>query len=648
MKRCCYFKLIILSLVLSTAGNATAQNICPDNIDFEAGTFTNWECFTGFATTVNGQNIISLNPVAPVSNRHSMLGVVTSGNMDIYGNFPVNCPNGSGHSIKLGNDHLDAEAEAVSYIFTIPANASHYSIVYQYALVLEDTRNSHPTEARPRMETRVTNLTDNQQVISCSSLTFIGDSSIFGFYASEIREGIVCKDWSAVTINLNGYAGKTIELKFITADCTYGAHFGYAYIDVNAGCGNPVYGTVHCANVTTLNLSAPVGFADYTWYNSNFTQLLGTGEVLTLSPAPTDGTGINLVVTPYSGYGCLDTLFNTIYTDTIGVTADAGPDKVSCNQQPVQLGGPPGPGYQYSWSPAAGLSNAAAANPLASPATTTTYIVTAYKDGAGCTAKDTVVVQGSVINVDFSINNGCVNVNVPVVNNTAIAGNAPVDYLWDFGNGQFSAEKTPLIKYAQPGTYAVKLRATTPQCITSPVTKTASLVVEQPRAGIVYPFVKTPANFSIPLQAKPPGASFLWKPSIYLSNVTAEKPVFKGLADQLYTVEITTASGCKTVDTQLVKIYKKIDVFVPTGFTPDKNGLNDVLRPVLLGIKELKFFKVYNRWGQLVFETNTEGKGWDGTYSGKLQPMQAYTWVLEAVDIDGAPVSRQGTAVLMR
>jgi gliding motility-associated-like protein len=648
MRLCCYFKIIALTAGLFSAAVTIGQNVCPDNIDFEAGNFAGWNCFTGTASNINGQNVITLNPGPPVNNRHNMQALIPGDGMDIYGNFPINCPNGSGHSIKLGNDNVDAEADAVSYIFNIPANANFYSIVYNYALVLEDTRNSHPIEARPRMETRVTNLTDSNQVISCSSLTFIGDSSILGFYPSEVREGIVCKDWSAITINLSGYAGKTIELKFISADCTFGAHFGYAYIDVNTGCGNPVFGTVHCSGIDTLVLKAPVGFADYTWYNSSFTQVLGYGPHLFLSPAPTDGTGINVVVTPFSNYGCPDTLFNTITTDTIGVTANAGPDKVSCNQQPVQLGAPPGPGFYYSWLPAAGLSSATAANPIATPSVSTTYILTASKEGAGCVGKDTVVVQGSVINAEFSINNACVDIAVSIVNNTSVAGNQPVSYLWDFGNGQTSAEKIPLLKYSQPGNYPVKLTVTTPQCITSPVTKTVNLLVDRPRAGITYPFIRTPINFSVPLQAKAPGISFLWKPSLYLNNVTAEKPIFKGLADQLYTVEITTASGCKTVDTQLVKIYKKIEVFVPTAFTPDKNGVNDVLRPVLLGIQELKFFRIYNRWGQLVFETKTEQKGWDGIYEGKLQPMQGYTWVLEAVDIDGFAVSRKGSAMLLR
>jgi gliding motility-associated-like protein len=648
MGLCCFYKVLILTACLFTAGASVGQNVCPPNIDFEEGTFSGWNCFTGLATSINGQNQIFLNASTPVQNRHSMMSLVPGNGADPYGDFPINCPNGSGHSIKLGNDMVDSEAEAVSYIFNIPPNANFYSIVYNYALVLEDTRNSHPLHARPRMETRVINLTDNSQLISCSSLTFIGDSTIAGFYQSSIREGIVCKDWSAITINLNGYAGKTIELKFISADCTFGAHFGYAYIDVNTGCGNPVYGTTHCGGVDTLNLTAPAGFDTYTWYNGNFTQVLGIGRELILTPTPADGTGINVVVTPYNNYGCPDTLFNTITTDTIGVKADAGPDKVSCNQQPVPIGAPPLPGSAYAWVPATGLSSTNIADPIASPAVTTTYIVTAFKDGAGCVGKDTVVVQGSVINNDFSLKNTCIDLPIPIINNTSAAGNQPLRYMWDFGNGQVSTERIPIIRYSQPGSYPVKLTVTTPQCITSPVSKTVNLQVDRPRPAERYPLVNTPINFSIPLKAKGPAATFKWRPATFLNNANAEKPVFKGMTDQSYTVEITTATGCVTIDTQLVKIYKKIDVYVPTAFTPDNNGNNDLLRPVLLGIQELKFFRVYNRWGQLVFDTKVEQKGWDGTFQGKVQPMQGYTWMLEAVDIDGNPVSRKGSTLLLR
>jgi gliding motility-associated-like protein len=89
-------------------------------------------------------------------------------------------------------------------------------------------------------------------------------------------------------------------------------------------------------------------------------------------------------------------------------------------------------------------------------------------------------------------------------------------------------------------------------------------------------------------------------------------------------------------------------VYVPTGFTPNGDGRNDVLRPYLAAIKELSFFSVYNRWGQLVFTTNQPGNGWDGTINGIQQPVGTYVWRLKAVDVVGNVYIRQGTTTLIR
>jgi gliding motility-associated-like protein len=91
-----------------------------------------------------------------------------------------------------------------------------------------------------------------------------------------------------------------------------------------------------------------------------------------------------------------------------------------------------------------------------------------------------------------------------------------------------------------------------------------------------------------------------------------------------------------------------IEVFVPTAFTPNDNNANDKLQPYFLNVSELHFFKVYNRWGQLVFETNTIGKGWDGNIKGVRQPTETYTWVLECVDARGKTIKKSGKTLLIR
>jgi gliding motility-associated-like protein len=94
-----------------------------------------------------------------------------------------------------------------------------------------------------------------------------------------------------------------------------------------------------------------------------------------------------------------------------------------------------------------------------------------------------------------------------------------------------------------------------------------------------------------------------------------------------------------------VKIVKEMNILVPNAFTPNGDGRNDVLRPALFGMRELLYFRVYNRWGQLLYETHTPNQGWDGTINGKKQGTQTVVWVAEALGQDGKRYVRKGTSV---
>lgn len=91
-----------------------------------------------------------------------------------------------------------------------------------------------------------------------------------------------------------------------------------------------------------------------------------------------------------------------------------------------------------------------------------------------------------------------------------------------------------------------------------------------------------------------------------------------------------------------------IDILVPDVFTPNGDGINDVIKPVLPGITQFKTFKVFNRWGNLLFETREAGKGWDGRYHSELQPTETYLWFAEGVGKDGRTVIKRGTISLLR
>lgn len=118
-----------------------------------------------------------------------------------------------------------------------------------------------------------------------------------------------------------------------------------------------------------------------------------------------------------------------------------------------------------------------------------------------------------------------------------------------------------------------------------------------------------------------------------------------------YTVKFTVSDsfGCENTAQKMVRVYSSCYIAVPNAFTPNGDGKNDYLYP-LNAIKAEKLnFVVYNRWGQLIFQTNYWKHGWDGTFKGTLQPSGVYVWFLTYVDRD-TKQSRQmkGTAALIR
>ncbi|HRO70815.1 MAG TPA: WG repeat-containing protein, partial [Chitinophagaceae bacterium] len=122
----------------NTRQASTQAAPCPDNIGFERGNFTNWECFVGEVDAVGTTNVITVTPSAPTPNRHVIYPAADPSEIDPYGLFPINPPDGSGYALKLGNNVNGAEAERVRYTITVPANAEEASITYRYAVVFQD------------------------------------------------------------------------------------------------------------------------------------------------------------------------------------------------------------------------------------------------------------------------------------------------------------------------------------------------------------------------------------------------------------------------------------------------------------------------------------------------------------------------------
>ncbi len=618
---------------------------CPPNIDFENGTFDNWTCYIGNVAAVNGQNEIQLIPTyGPFPGRHTIIPAGNRDEYDFYGGFPVVCPNGSGYSVRLGSTEAGGQAEGISYEFTIPAGQDVYSLIYHYAVVFEDPL--HEIFQQPRLEIEITNVTDSE-LIHCSSFTFIPHGTILpGFYISPnvaSNASVWCKDWSAVSVNLNGLADKTIRLFFKTGDCTFTRHFGYAYIDVNTECSSEFVGATYCREDTTVMLTAPYGYQNYTWFGNNFSQVLSNQQSVQFTPPPPAGTSYAVEIVPYDGYGCKDTLYARLI-DTLTVKSNAGKDVLSCNETPMLIGANPVPGLAYSWWPEEGLSDPAIANPLAKPATPTHYILTTSSRGGGCDVNDTVFVDASIIHNDIGLigkDSFCIDKGDSAV----LFVDPTYSIQWHYNNNAISGATQTHFRALRSGSYHAFL-VDEKGCSISTESKT--ILIEIPKPGMRYPVVNAVTNIPLQLESRDFGSTIHWEPPFFLNNPFLAKPVFTGNQEREYTIELTTPGGCLTVDTQLVKVFKEIKFYVPTAFTPNSDGLNDYLKPIQAGIKELRYFRVFNRWGQLIFDLSSDTRGWDGRLNGVLQGSQVYVWIAEGIGIDNNRYVQKGTCLLIR
>ncbi len=146
------------------------------------------------------------------------------------------------------------------------------------------------------------------------------------------------------------------------------------------------------------------------------------------------------------------------------------------------------------------------------------------------------------------------------------------------------------------------------------------------------------------------GASFYeWSsPTANVSDPFAKNPFTTLLNDAIFYLKGTDAIGCIGLDTVFVKVLNGPAYYVPNGFTPNGDGQNDIFRAIPVGFANTTYFRVFNRNGLLVFETNQYLKGWDGTYNGKPQPNGIYVWTVAGTDKDFKRVELKGTVNLLR
>lgn len=246
--------------------------------------------------------------------------------------------------------------------------------------------------------------------------------------------------------------------------------------------------------------------------------------------------------------------------------------------------------------------------------------------------------------ITFNASDGCIN--IPIAFAAQQTGTIPVinRWLWNFGDGDSSNQQNTQHIFASEGNYNVQLTAEDVKGCSSEFSESVLANAAYANAGKDTVVL---INTDFQLQGSG-GTRFEWSPSTGLNNPDIPNPVGNLSSDMRYLLTVETAEGCTDTASVKVTVVKNTAVFVPNAFTPNNDGLNDIIRPYLVGIKTLNYFTIYNRWGQKVFSTNEMGKGWNGYFNGKIIDNSEYAWVLKAIDITGKAYNLKGTFILIK
>ncbi len=272
----------------------------------------------------------------------------------------------------------------------------------------------------------------------------------------------------------------------------------------------------------------------------------------------------------------------------------------------------------------------------------------------GCSrtsAKGITILMVSKPVLAFEVSGVCTDVPIRFNNRSTVPRTGNISWRWDFGDGSFSTAPDTVINhmFKAPGVYKIILQYRNDRC------PTHTQQLEQSRAirtepNRRYADVRTLIDQPTPVQARDSGAFYRWRPTQGLKDTSLQRTTATLSRSTTFVIQVTMPNGCIVFDSLLVTTASNAGIHLPKAFTPNGDGQNDRLTPFLVGIFELKYFRVYNRWGNLVFESNnaTAGIGWDGFYKGLPQPMDNYLWTAAGTDVKGTPLTARGSTLLIR
>jgi gliding motility-associated-like protein len=415
-----------------------------------------------------------------------------------------------------------------------------------------------------------------------------------------------------------------------------------------------------CIPLTVQFQNNSVNATSYTWdFDDGSPASAATAPVHTFN-----ATGVfNVRLIAYNPNACKtrDTSYVTITVDsnslksdfTVDVLDSCGPYRAafSNTSQFSKLPGAPGR-TSFLW-----LFGDGTQDTRMNPGTHTyakggTYtVMLIMRDTSACNSPDTmrkiISMQGKRVQAEFDMPDS-ICLNGPLVFSDKSVN--AVSILWKFGDGKTSTAAQPTHTYDTPGVYTIvltALNATTCNKVDS--AKKVIYIRKLPKADFSFAPVVPVPNMPVQFTNKSQNADYYnWR--FGDGSISAEENpshLFrrKGSFDVCLTAR--TTEGCLDSVCKQVSADVHTAIGVPSAFSPNGDGNNDVLFARGAAVETLTM-KIYNRWGQLVFETNDINQGWDGRFNGEPQEMDSYAYVLYATFIDGSSTEKKGNITLIR
>ncbi len=275
---------------------------------------------------------------------------------------------------------------------------------------------------------------------------------------------------------------------------------------------------------------------------------------------------------------------------------------------------------------------------------------------SGCTdsVQDTIVVHSTPATTIISKDTVCVGELVLLNGQLNSPATSPVEFSWSFGDGSTSSINNPSHRFGAPGNYTITLNTTVPFGCSSVSTKE---IVVVPGPEIIFgedPTIVSGRSTPVPVTYNGDIIRYEWTPPRDLTCTDCPFPNARPRYDTRYSLTVTDRRGCtSTAEIQVNVVCSGSNVFLPTTFSPNGDGSNDIFYVRGTGLFSVKSFRVFNRWGQMVFEKlnfqpNQQTHGWNGKLNGKDLSSDVYVYAVEVMCDNGEVFIEKGNVMLLR